>query len=56
MSVVNTMKNKQRRMAKHAMRYPHKDPRSAATRRAISKAWKIEAARRAAAYVEVATT
>ncbi len=46
MPQANTLRNKERRMAKHAKRYPQTDTRSAAERRAIGKAWKAEAKRR----------
>ena len=46
MSVQNTAANKARRMAKHAVRYAHKDPRPASVRRAIGRTWKAEALRR----------
>lgn len=48
MPIANTIRNKQRRMAKHAKRYPQKSTKSTAQRRAMGKAWKQEAGFRAA--------
>lgn len=47
MPEANTIRNKQRRMAKHAKRYPAKSSKTAAQRRAMGRAWKEEAMFRA---------
>jgi len=49
MPIANTQRNKERRMAKHAKRYPKKSTRTSADRRAMSKAWLAEAERRSSA-------
>ena len=48
MSIENTKRNRERRMAKHAKRYPQKSTKSAKQRRAMGAAWKQEASRRSA--------
>ena len=49
MPEANTIRNKQRRMAKHAKRYPCKSTVSTKHRRDMGRAWKQEAGFRAAA-------